>query len=72
MLLQEQIATLPTGQRRVVEALLGIHLGTVHTHLQRVRSGHPELYATIMARRADQLEARRRRSAPRAMEHSRQ
>jgi hypothetical protein len=61
------------GQRRVVEALLsssygktypavakelGVGLGTVHTHLRRLRTRWPELYDEIMAVRRGQLQAR--------------
>ena len=57
MTLYDQIDLLPAGQRKVVAALLeddtarsypevaallGIHLGSVHTHLRRVRLRHPE------------------------------
>lgn len=53
----------PAGQLRVAEALiaepegrtypevarvLGIHLGTVHQHLRRLRLRHPDVYASVM------------------------
>jgi hypothetical protein len=61
---------IPDGQRRVITALLaepggrtypataaalGLHLGTVHRHLARVRERHPHTYAVVMAHRAAQL-----------------
>ena len=64
---------LPAGQARVIDALLGLgyaptypevagllecHLGTVHTHLARVRARHPEFYAEVMAARTRQLAVR--------------
>jgi len=65
---------LPPGQARVVLGLVaipddpasyalvaeafGIHIGTVHTHLRRVREREPALYRRIMAERRRQLEAR--------------
>ncbi len=79
-------AELPRGQARValgllclpedpvtyseVAAGLHIHLGTVRTHLGRIRLGHPALYAAVMTERRRQLatrhaavvEVRRRRS----------
>lgn len=67
------LATVPHGRRRVAEALvggdaartygevadlLGVHLGTVHTHLCRLRLRHPEAYAALMAERRRQLDVR--------------
>lgn len=65
---------LPRGQARVAVALLclpedpvsyrdvsaglDIHLGTVHTHLRRIRRRHPTLYAALMAERHRQLKER--------------
>jgi hypothetical protein len=67
---------LPRGQARVILGLLclpedpisydeiaeafQIHLGTVHTHMRRVRVGHPELYRSVMLERRRQLGARHR------------
>ena len=60
------LATLPAGQRRVAEAFvaepwgrtrgetaaaLGVHVGTVHRHLARIRGRRPAIYAALMARR---------------------
>ena len=49
---------------------LGVHLGTVHQHLRRIRLGHPKVYATIMKARTRQLQARHRQSLARAKAHS--
>ncbi len=65
---------LPRGQARVAIALiclpedpvsyrdvadgLGIHLGTVHTHLRRIRQLHPCVYAALMDERRRQLAER--------------
>lgn len=51
---------------------LGIHVGSVHAHLRRVRLRHPEVYAALMAERARQIAARKARSAARAAAHSRE
>ncbi len=68
------IAPLPPGQCRVALALavgpraptypelaagLGLHVGTVYRHLDRIRAHHPEVYAAIMARRGELLARRR-------------
>ncbi len=75
------LATLPVGQRRVAEALiagphgrtypavaaaLGVHVGTVHRHLARLRARHPMVYAALMAVRAWQLAGRHERARTRA------
>jgi hypothetical protein len=65
---------LPRGQARValgllclpedpvaytdVSAAFGISLGTVHTHMRRIRQRRPDLYGEIMAERRRQLSAR--------------
>ena len=74
------LAALPAGQRCVAEALvaepygrtypavaaaLGLHVGTVHRHLDRIRRRHPAVYATLMAIRAEQLDARHQRALAR-------
>jgi transposase len=79
--------SLPTGQRRVVEALLEgdkaqtykdvakrlkLSLGTVYEHLRRIRLNHPELYAAIMAVRKGQLERRHEAALAKDAAHSRQ
>jgi transposase len=73
------------GQRRVVETLLaasngttyagaakklGISLGTVYTHLRRLREGWPELYAEVMSIRREQLAIRHTQALWRARRHS--
>lgn len=60
----------PDGQRRVLVALLaepegrtypataatlGLHLGTVHRHLARLRERRPAVYAAVLAQRETQL-----------------
>jgi hypothetical protein len=79
------LATLPPGRLRVAWALLadsagrtypqvamdlGLHLGTVHQHLRRIRLRHPKVYAAVMNVRARQLAARHRRARARAEAHS--
>jgi hypothetical protein len=74
------LAALPAGQRRVAEALvaepwgrtypevaaaLGVHAGTVHTQLRRLRASRPAVYAALMAARGDQLAARHARALSR-------
>ncbi len=71
------LATLPPGQRRVAEAFvaeargrtrgetaaaLGVHVGTVHRHLGRIKDRRPEVYAALIVVRQEQL-ARRHRDA---------
>ena len=80
-LLARLLRTLPPGRRRVAQALLarsasrtypavaaylGIHLGTVHQHLRRIRLRHPHVYVMIMAARARQLAERHERAEQRA------
>jgi hypothetical protein len=72
------LSGLPGGQRRVIVALLaeptgrtypatatalGLHLGTVHRHLARVREHHPHTYAAVMAHQAAQLITSQERTA---------
>ncbi len=79
------LATLPLGRRRVALALLadtrgrtypevaaelGVHLGTVHQHLRRIRLRDREIYVAVMKERARQLRARHRRALARAKAHS--
>ena len=68
--LVEQIIDLPKGQQRVaillvhgkgttyrgVAEALGVSIGTVYTHLKRIRDDHPMTYAALMAYRQKQLE----------------
>jgi len=75
------LAQLPVGQRRVALALidgedaptyaqvaqrLGLHLGTVHTHLRRIRQQHPDIYAALMQHRRQQLAHRHQAAVRRA------
>ncbi len=75
------LAPLPAGQRRVAAAFvaeprgrtrgetaaaLGVHVGTVHRHLARIRERHPAVYAALMARRRAQLAGRHDRALSRA------
>lgn len=75
------LATLPAGQRRVAEAFvaapwgrtrgetaaaLGVHVGTVHRHLARIRARRPVAYAALMAARREQLAGRHDRALSRA------
>ena len=46
----------PPISYRVVASAMGISLSTVKTQLRRVRLRHPELYAAVMAIRAQQFE----------------
>ena len=50
----------------------GMSLGTLYTHLSRVRQNHPELYAVICKVRKAQLAKRHREAVARATEHTRQ
>src|SRR4051812_2735426 len=56
---------------RAVAARLGVHLGTVHRQLGRVRARHPAAYALVMQARAAQLAQRHRRALARAAARSR-
>jgi len=75
------LADTPDGQRRVIIALLaapegrtypataaalGIHLGTLHRHLARLREGRPAVYATVLAQRETQLDTRHEGAEDRA------
>ena len=83
--LARMLRTLPPGRRRVAKALLahsgsrtypavaaqlGIHLGTVHQHLRRIRLRHPQVYVMVMAERARQLAERHEDAVQRAAAHS--
>src|SRR5438046_10268750 len=78
--LRALLASLPPGRRRVAESLvqseqaptygelaelLGLHVGTVHEHLRRLRRRHPEVYAALMAERGRQLAERHERALAR-------
>ena len=79
------LATLPPGRRQVAMALiadpagrtypavaaeLGVHLGTVHQHLRRLRLRNPRVYAAVMKERGRQLAVRHRKARARAKAHS--
>lgn len=80
------LGTLPTGRARVALALvltreaptypevaarLGLGVGTVHTHLRRLRERHPDVYAAVMTERARQLAQRHKDALLRDAAHSR-
>jgi hypothetical protein len=75
------------GQRRAAEALIGgdeartyqeaaevmgVHVGTLYRHLKRLRERHPDVYAAVMATRAEQLAERHENALLRAAAHSRE
>ena len=55
-----------------IAAALGLHLGTVHAHLRRIRLLHPEVWEAIMAERHRQLAERHAAAVGRAEAHSRE
>ena len=55
-----------------VGGLLGMHLGTVHTHLRRMRLKRPDTYAALMGERKQQLGDRHEAALARAEAHSRE
>ena len=75
---------LPKGQRRAVHALfgqdkaitykaaaesIGIGVGTIYTHLKRIRLNSPEIYRMLMLYRKNQLEVRHQEALVRRDEH---
>ena len=82
--LLEKIIDLPKGQQRVaillvhgrgttyqgVAEALGVSIGTVYTHLKRIRDNQPETYRALMAYRQEQLERRHVEALSRARAHS--
>jgi len=81
------LSSLPEGQRRAVLALIGgelartypdaakvagTSLGTMHTHVRRVRQNHPELYQAIRNVRKDQLAVRHHNAIDNARAHTRE
>ena len=83
--IQITLRLLPPGQRSAVEALIGVgwarsyheaagvagvHVGTLYTHLKRLRAAHSELYERIMHVRAEQLAQRHVEALKRAEDHS--
>jgi phage shock protein A len=81
------LTELPPGQRRAMEALIGggteartyieaadvakMSVGTMKTHVNRVREKHPKLYEQIREVRKAQLAARHRTAMANAQAHSR-
>jgi transposase len=47
----------PASYRDVAQ-VFEVHLGTVHTHMRRIRARHPNLYDAVMAERRRQLDER--------------
>ena len=80
------LSTLPIGQRRAIGALIGgreartyreaaeivgMAEGTLLTHVNRVRKGHPNVYQRIRAVRLAQLAKRHEGALRNARDHSR-
>ena len=80
------LATLPLGQRRAVDALVGggvartyleaarvagMSEGTLLTHINRVRQNHSRLYRAIREVRLEQLSVRHEGALEAANDHSR-
>ena len=83
----KHIKLLPDGQLRAVVGLIGgdgartykqasviadMSLGTLYTHLRRIRIKHPKLYGAIYKERKNQLKVRHREAVGRARDHTRQ
>lgn len=81
----DDLAVLPDGQRRAVQAFIGagyrsypaaakaagISLGTFKTHLRRVRLQYPDVWALVAARRAQQRQQYHEQAQKRAAAHTR-
>jgi len=80
-----ELSGLPEGQRRAMDALIGgrsdrtygeaaevagISLGTMLTHVNRVRQNHPDVYGEVRVVRRQQLEGRHARAMNTAEWHS--
>jgi hypothetical protein len=80
------IKLLPDGQLRAVVGLIGgdgartykeasviadMSLGTLYTHLRRIRINHPVLHKAIYKERKNQLKVRHREAVGRARDHTR-
>ena len=63
-----------TGARTYKEAsvIADMSLGTLYTHLRRIRIKHPKLYGAIYKERKNQLKVRHREAVGRARDHTRQ
>ena len=74
-------STLTPGQKRVMDVFVGgkkartykkvaeildLHIGTVYTHLKRVRDNHPGIYNRVFSIRRSQLEIRHQKALARA------
>jgi FixJ family two-component response regulator len=81
----QAMSELSPGQRRVAAALisrsppptyrqlaaeLGVHVGTVHTQMGRIKRRRPDIYAVVMAVRSRQLAERHQVAVERAEAHS--
>ena len=81
------LSLLPAGQLRAVDGLVGgdrariyveaseiagMSLGTLHTHLRRVRINHPVIHKAIYRRRRSQLRERHSEAVARARDHTKQ
>ena len=80
------LTSLPEGQRRAVRALIsgerartypeaakleGMSLGTLYTHLRRVKRNHPEVYKKVLRVRKAQLAVRHHNALDNARAHTR-
>ena len=81
-----ELSSLPEGQRRAVRALIsgeqartypeaaklgGMSLGTLYTHLRRVKRNHPEVYQKVRRVRKAQLAVRHHNALENARAHTR-
>lgn len=48
----------PAPTYRTVASKLGLHVGTIHSHLRKIRLSHPALYNRFLALRRAQLDQR--------------
>ena len=80
------LSSLPEGQSRAVTALLsgerartypeaanlgGMSLGTMYTHLRRVKKNHPDVYKKVRRVRKSQLAVRHHNALDNARAHTR-
>lgn len=80
------LSSLPEGQRRAVTALIsgdqartypeaaeeaGMSLGTLYTHLRRVKRNHPKVYEKVRRVRKNQLAVRHHNALASARAHTR-
>ena len=81
-----ELLSLPEGQRRAVSSLIsgnhartypeaakeaGMSLGTLYTHLRRVRRNHPRVYKEVRRVRECQLAVRHHNALDNARSHTR-